>query len=42
MLMLLFSTMRKVERMGDLAKNVAEETIYFIESKVLKHNSPNE
>ena len=35
----LFSTMRKVERMGDLTKNIAEDTIFFIEAKVLKHKS---
>lgn len=35
----LFSTMRKIERVGDLAKNIAEETIFFIEAKVLKHKS---
>ena len=35
----LFSTMRKIERVGDLAKNVAEETIFFIEAKVLKHQA---
>lgn len=34
----LFSTMRKIERMGDLSKNVAEETIFYIEAKVLKHS----
>ena len=33
----LFSTIRKLERVGDLAKNVAEETIFYIEAKVLKH-----
>lgn len=33
----LFSLMRKIERVGDLAKNIAEETIFFIEAKVLKH-----
>lgn len=33
----LFSMMRKLERVGDLAKNIAEETIFFIEAKVLKH-----
>jgi phosphate transport system protein len=35
----LFSTMRKVERIGDLTKNIAEDTIFFIEAKVLKHKS---
>lgn len=33
----LFSIIRKLERVGDLTKNVAEEIIFFIEAKVLKH-----
>ncbi len=33
----LFSIIRKLERVGDLTKNVAEELIFFIEAKVLKH-----
>lgn len=33
----LFSIIRKLERVGDLAKNVAEELIFYIEAKVLKH-----
>lgn len=33
----LFSVMRKVERMGDLVKNVAEETIFYLDGKVLRH-----
>ncbi len=28
---------RKLERIGDLIKNIAEETIFYIEAKVLKH-----
>jgi len=28
---------RKLERVGDLAKNTAEEIIFYIEAKVLKH-----
>ncbi len=28
---------RKLERVGDLIKNIAEEIIFFIEAKVLKH-----
>jgi phosphate transport system protein len=31
------STIRKLERTGDQAKNVAEEIIFFLEAKVLKH-----
>lgn len=33
----LFSIVRKLERVGDLTKNIAEELIFFIEAKVLKH-----
>lgn len=33
----LFSIIRKLERVGDLTKNVAEELIFHIEAKVLKH-----
>lgn len=33
----LFSIIRKLERVGDLTKNVAEEIIFYIEAKVLKH-----
>lgn len=33
----LLSMIRKLERGGDQVKNVAEETIFYIEAKVLKH-----
>lgn len=33
----LFSIVRKLERVGDLTKNIAEEFIFYIEAKVLKH-----
>jgi phosphate transport system protein len=33
------STIRKLERTGDQVKNVAEEIIFYIEAKVLKHLS---
>lgn len=33
----LFSIVRKLERVGDLTKNVGEELIFHIEAKVLKH-----
>ncbi|MAT53581.1 MAG: phosphate transport system regulatory protein PhoU [Saprospirales bacterium] len=33
----LFSIVNKLERVGDLAKNIAEETIFYVEAKVLKH-----
>ena len=36
--MYLFSILKKIERMGDLAKNIAEETIFFIDAKIIKHN----
>jgi len=34
-----FSIIRKLERVGDQAKNMAEEVIFYIEAKVLKHRS---
>ena len=33
----MFSTIKKMERIGDLIKNIAEETIFYIEAKVIKH-----
>ena len=33
----LFSTIRKVERVGDHVKNIAENIIFHIDAKVLKH-----
>lgn len=33
------SIIRKLERVGDQTKNIAEEIIFFIEAKVLKHKS---
>lgn len=33
----LFSIIRKLERIGDLAKNTAEEIVFYVEAKVLKH-----
>jgi phosphate transport system protein len=32
------SIIRKLERVGDQIKNIAEEIIFFIEAKVVKHN----
>ncbi|HXS36340.1 MAG TPA: phosphate signaling complex protein PhoU [Flavipsychrobacter sp.] len=32
------SIIRKLERVGDQAKNIAEEIIFYIEAKVLKHH----
>lgn len=37
----LLSIVRKTERIGDQTKNVAEEIIFFIEAKVLKHGEKN-
>ncbi|MGC6428466.1 MAG: phosphate signaling complex protein PhoU [Flavobacteriales bacterium] len=37
MLFYLLSCVRKLERAGDLTKNIAEELIFSIESKVIKH-----
>lgn len=36
------STIRKLERLGDQTKNIAEEIIFYIEAKVLKHRSKTE
>lgn len=33
----LLSIIRKLERVGDLTKNIAEELIFYVEAKVLKH-----
>lgn len=37
----IISMIRKLERTGDQVKNVAEEIIFFIEAKVLKHGPAN-
>ena len=37
-----FSIIRKLERVGDQAKNMAEEVIFYIEAKVLKHRKEKE
>lgn len=34
----ILSVIRKLERVGDLTKNIAEETIFYVDAKVLKHN----
>lgn len=34
----LFSIANKLERIGDLSKNIAEETIFYVEAKVLRHH----
>jgi len=35
----ILSIVRKLERVGDQTKNIAEEIIFFIEAKVLKHRT---
>jgi phosphate transport system protein len=35
------SVIRRLERVGDQTKNIAEEIIFFIEAKVLKHKGKN-
>ena len=39
--MYILSIIRKLERVGDQAKNIAEEVIFFVEAKVLKHHRDN-
>ncbi len=36
-LLYLFTTIGKLERVGDLSKNIAEEIIFYLDAKVLKH-----
>jgi phosphate transport system protein len=36
------SIIRKLERIGDQSKNIAEEIIFYIEAKVLKHRSTSD
>lgn len=36
-LLYLFSIMKKLERVGDLAKNIAEETVFYVDAKFIKH-----
>ena len=35
--LILFSVIKKMERIGDLLKNVAEEIIFYIDAEVIKH-----
>jgi phosphate transport system protein len=37
--LLVLSMIRKLERVGDQSKNIAEEIIFYIEAKVLKHKT---
>jgi phosphate transport system protein len=41
-LLSLFSAIRKLERIGDHTKNIAEEIIFFIEAEILKHKKKKE
>ena len=38
----LLSIIRRLERVGDQAENIAEEIIFYIEAKVIKHTSRKE
>jgi len=38
----MLSIIRKLERVGDQSKNIAEEIIFYVEAKVLKHKKKNE
>jgi len=38
----LFLTIRRLERVGDQTKNIAEEIIFYIEAKVLRHKKKKE
>lgn len=35
--LLLFSVVKKLERVGDLIKNIAEEIIFYVDAEVIKH-----
>jgi phosphate transport system protein len=35
--LILFSVIKKMERIGDLLKNIAEEIIFYIDAEVIKH-----
>jgi len=38
----LLSIIRRLERVGDQAENIAEEIIFYLEAKVIKHTKKNE
>ena len=38
----MLSVIRKLERVGDQAKNIAEEIIFYVEAKILKHLESSE
>ena len=35
--LIIFSVVKKLERVGDLIKNIAEEIIFYIDAEILKH-----
>ena len=35
----MLSIIRKLERIGDQSKNIAEEIIFYVEAKILKHSA---
>ena len=35
--LIIFSVIKKLERVGDLIKNIAEEIIFYVDAEVLKH-----
>lgn len=37
--LLLFSVINKLERVGDLIKNISEEIIFYIDAEILKHQN---
>jgi len=37
--LILFSVINKIERVGDLIKNIAEELIFYIDAEVLRHTN---
>ena len=39
MALYVLSIIRKLERVGDQSKNIAEEIIFYVEAKVLKHSN---
>lgn len=41
-LLFVFSTIKKLERVGDLIKNIGEEIIFYIEAKLIKHLAEQE
>ena len=36
--LLMFSAIRKIERAGDHIKNIAEDLVFYVDARVLKHN----